>query len=353
LSKQRRLRDPGPDDEAPDGEGGGGSKAEGQVTDDGLDLPDENAGELAHGPSAEKEPSIFEQYIRAQGLLQGEDEWGQFLAALARPLPVTFRVNRGLFPPEVVDRCLRQAHHILHAREDELPFDAGEQVRAARHIPWCDGWQLGVNRVQLKRGGSDYTRALREWLLLWGTLPARQHASAGVITRQEVASMVPGALLAADHTHAVLDVCAAPGSKTLQVLEGMMLAARGGGGAAAAPVRGVMVANDLDSARAYKLAARVRACGAASQHLVVVNHKAQKLPRVLRAGSAGGAADHDGTFDRVLCDVPCSGDGTLRKDFKVWDKWTPLFGLRIHRLQEQIAMRVQPRPPSCARARAV
>ena len=41
----------------------------------------------------------------------------------------------------------------------------------------------------------------------------------------------------------------------------------------------------------------------------------------------------EGMFDRILCDVPCSGDGTLRKDFKVWDKWTPLFGLQIHRLQ--------------------
>lgn len=37
--------------------------------------------------------------------------------------------------------------------------------------------------------------------------------------------------------------------------------------------------------------------------------------QVVRGGSEGGA--HDGLFDRVLCDVPCSGDGTLRKDFKV------------------------------------
>jgi 16S rRNA C967 or C1407 C5-methylase (RsmB/RsmF family) len=28
-------------------------------------------------------------------------------------------------------------------------------------------------------------------------------------------------------------------------------------------------------------------------------------------------------FDRVLCDVPCSGDGTLRKNVAVWFKWSP------------------------------
>ena len=44
-------------------------------------------------------------------------------------------------------------------------------------------------------------------------------------------------------------------------------------------------------------------------------------------------------FDRVLCDVPCCGDGTLRKDTKVWKVWHPGYGVSLHSLQLQIAMR--------------
>jgi hypothetical protein len=28
-------------------------------------------------------------------------------------------------------------------------------------------------------------------------------------------------------------------------------------------------------------------------------------------------------FARIVCDVPCSGDGTLRKNPNVWDNWHP------------------------------
>lgn len=61
--------------------------------------------------------------------------------------------------------------------------------------PRCDGWQLGLDRLSLKAHESDYAKELRAWLSRWGTLPSRTRHSAGVLTRQEVASMVPAALL--------------------------------------------------------------------------------------------------------------------------------------------------------------
>ena len=36
-------------------------------------------------------------------------------------------------------------------------------------------------------------------------------------------------------------------------------------------------------------------------------------------------------FDRILCDVPCSGDGTLRKNPGIWKHWSPMDGNGLHR----------------------
>jgi 16S rRNA C967 or C1407 C5-methylase (RsmB/RsmF family) len=35
-------------------------------------------------------------------------------------------------------------------------------------------------------------------------------------------------------------------------------------------------------------------------------------------------------FDRVLCDVPCSGDGTMRKSPNLWKEWTPQSGYVLY-----------------------
>ena len=46
-----------------------------------------------------------------------------------------------------------------------------------------------------------------------------------------------------------------------------------------------------------------------------------------------------GCFDRVLCDVPCSGDGTARKNADMFIRWSPSGALALHPLQIQICMR--------------
>ena len=48
---------------------------------------------------------------------------------------------------------------------------------------------------------------------------------------------------------------------------------------------------------------------------------------------------HSLRFDRVLCDVPCSGDGTLRKAPDLWRRWSDGLGLGVHRMQLAILLR--------------
>lgn len=99
-----------------------------------------------------------------------------------------------------------------------------------------------------------------------------------------------------------------------------------------------MLANELQWRRANMLAHQVGRLGSAS--MVVVNCDAQFFPEMstlsgpaLGVGHAvpGAAGAREVfRFDRVLCDVPCSGDGTLRKTPYIWRSWTPRDGLCLH-----------------------
>jgi multisite-specific tRNA:(cytosine-C5)-methyltransferase len=72
-----------------------------------------------------------------------------------------------------------------------------------------------------------------------------------------------------------------------------------------------VIANDTDSKRAYMLTHQARRLN--SPALLITNNDARLLPSL--------KLDQKGTtmkFDRILSDVPCSGDGTLRKNLTLW-----------------------------------
>ena len=141
------------------------------------------------------------------------------------------------------------------------------------------------------------------------------------ILRQELVSMIPVNLVDIDESDIILDMCAAPGNKTIQILEIMSEKAR----TKNTLPSGVIIANELDEKRAGNMAHFFKAHFPIN--IVVTNNKAENLPII---------EDENYRPNIVICDVPCSGDGTLRKNKMVRKKWKIEFGLENHFIQIQI-----------------
>ncbi|KAJ6649119.1 tRNA (cytosine(34)-C(5))-methyltransferase [Pseudolycoriella hygida] len=70
---------------------------------------------------------------------------------------------------------------------------------------------------------------------------------------------------------------------------------------------------------------------------IVTNHDSCFLPNFLMTNSDG--QKEEVKFDRVLCDVVCSGDATLRKNPDIWLKWNQGQALNLHGVQFRLAKR--------------
>lgn len=194
--------------------------------------------------------------------------------------------------------------------------------------------------------------------------------SVGNITRQEIVSMIPPLLMDVRPGMTVLDLCAAPGSKSAQLIE----LVHGGEearmrriiddiakerGREASPEgmevtvekeqadneedssddgrpTGLLIANDVDYRRAQLLIHQCKRLN--SPNLIVTNHDAILFPSIRIPTPAGQPAKYL-KFDRILADVPCSGDGTARKNLNIWKDWIPGNGLGLHVTQVRILIR--------------
>ncbi|EPY20562.1 tRNA (cytosine34-C5)-methyltransferase [Strigomonas culicis] len=237
----------------------------------------------------------FEAYYK--GNVVSDEEWDTFMECMRTSLPTAFRVHRN-------DRHSSAIQAFLEARLSTV-FD----VTRIPFYPQQRAVQCGVSRGDLKRHEDNKT--IQKIVTAFN--------EGGYITRQEVVSMLPPLLLQVAPGHRVLDMCAAPGSKTSQILEMLV----------PDPDRGVLVANDMNASRLDILNHQTRRISGAHRHLIISNFDATRFP-VLRS---------EDKFDRVLCDVVCSGDGTLRKSMDMWPRWNTCQGADLHNVQCRILMR--------------
>jgi multisite-specific tRNA:(cytosine-C5)-methyltransferase len=179
----------------------------------------------------------------------------------------------------------------------------------------------------------------------------------GNITRQEVVSMIPPLVMDLKPGMSVLDLCAAPGSKSAQLIE-MIHAGEedrcrrvasspdldtpeGEDFADDGRSTGLLIANDVDYRRAHMLVHQMKRLS--SPNIIVTNHDATIYPSIKIASpptTEGKAVPNRYLkFDRILADVPCSGDGTVRKNMEIWKNWIPSNGLGLHATQVRILIR--------------
>ncbi|VVB09736.1 unnamed protein product [Arabis nemorensis] len=269
----------------------------------------------------------FEEYYKEQGIVKAE-EWDLFMEILRKPLPAAFRVNsNSQFCCDIISILENDFVKSLQAEAIE-----GGESEAIKPLPWYPknlAWHSNFSRKQIRK--NQTLERFHEFLKLENEV--------GNITRQEAVSMVPPLFLDVHPDHFVLDMCAAPGSKTFQLLEIIHGASEPG-----TLPNGMVVANDVDFQRSNLLIHQTkRMCTA---NLIVTNHEGQQFPgcrlNKSRASEKGLSEDmpiNQLSFDRVLCDVPCSGDGTLRKAPDIWRKWNSGMGNGLHSLQVILAMR--------------
>ena len=132
----------------------------------------------------------------------------------------------------------------------------------------------------------------------------------GCFYLQEPSAMVPAYLLNAQKDELILDMCAAPGGKTIQTSFNMANT-------------GLIIANDLSRSRCSAIIENEERLGLGN--IVITNNDLsliyERMPN---------------TFDRIILDAPCSGSGMFRKENKMMDDWSYNKVLKFSEIQKQL-----------------
>ena len=119
---------------------------------------------------------------------------------------------------------------------------------------------------------------------------------AGLIYVQEPAAMVPAECLEIERDWKILDMCAAPGGKSSQLKNKL-------------GSNGVLVSNEIISSRCKILTGNIERLGL--KNVVTTCMDTKRLAEVFPK-----------TFDMIMVDAPCSGEGMFRKEEIAITEWS-------------------------------
>ncbi|KAG8340995.1 putative 16S rRNA methyltransferase RsmB F [Trypanosoma vivax] len=263
-------------------------------------------------------PFLNEYYCNLQQLCTPK-EWEEEMALFRQPLPTTIWINDTDALAPDVSRYFQSLDRSLVEPISWYPISGM-------------AWRVNAGKTEFRR--QPAMQELRQFII--------QQTAAGTISRQEEVSMIPPFLLNIMPNDICLDMCASPGSKTAQMLVALGRHKVVPAGSDSSPFpfdyqsEGLVIANDIDTKRANMLVHQVKRLRLLFPFALFTNNDAQFFPNVevSRKGSSTELR-----FDKILCDVVCSGDGTIRKAPHIFKIWSPREAITLQKTQIQIAMR--------------
>ncbi|MEF8786684.1 MAG: RsmB/NOP family class I SAM-dependent RNA methyltransferase [Haloarculaceae archaeon] len=186
------------------------------------------------------------------------DDFDAFLAACERPLPAVVRVNT------------------LRTTTERAVEALADEGIATERVDWHDA----LLRLPEDQPGAN-------WPYVHGWLHGQEEVSA-----------VPADVLAPEQGDRVWDACAAPGSKTTQL-------------AALMDDTGRIVATDNNLGRISALRSNAERLGVTNTAITNEDARNHSLKPF-----------DNREYDRALVDVPCSCEGTIRKNPDTLDEWS-------------------------------
>ena len=209
-------------------------------------------------------------------MIVGPQKWDSIANTFAEPKPTTFRIN-----------SIKANSAILKEKLEHRGF-------RLEKVPWYP--EAFILRE----------RRLRE-------LQETEAYKQGEIYVQSLSSMLPPIVLSPQPGERILDLTAAPGSKTTQ----MACLMKG---------EGEIVANDNNRIRFFKLKANVELQGA------------KNVKMMMKHGELFGC-DEPESFDRVLLDVPCSAEGRFNiREPASYHYWKPAKIKEMARKQKNLIL---------------